>query len=341
MPQLITQFRTALSNIEPTDADKQNAPIAHEEVRSALLADGTLTEWGLAPILIGSYKRQVSIRRMKDVDLFGRLPDLPDDVTPAALLAEFKRVLTDAFGKERVKAQARSFQVRFDDLEGLYVDAVPARPWTSIYGEEAWQLPKRREDGWQATNPERLAELSTELNDEFNRNYVPVVKLLRQTRRSLMGHRKPGGLTVEVAAVLAFQSGAVSGTTLTDLYVSALRETGALLYNAFVLGLGLDDPTLAGEKLHVRGEDANKQALANAFVEAGEKAARARDAGDEDKCTAAKTFRDILGKAVDDEGAQDFVFPMPDDCNLDGTPKSFARVRAGDTQIAAGDRRFG
>lgn len=206
MPQLITQFRTALSNVEPTDADKQNAPIAHEEVRSAPLADDTLRDWGLDPILIGSYKRHVSVRRMKDVDLFGRLPDLPDDVTPAGLLAEFKRVLTAEFGSARVKPQARSFQVKFDDLDGLYVDAVPARPWTSIYGEDAWQLPKRNEDGWQATNPERLAELSTELNDAFDRDYVPVIKLLRQTRRSLMGHRRPGGLTIEVAALLAFQS---------------------------------------------------------------------------------------------------------------------------------------
>lgn len=133
----------------------------------------------------------------------------------------------------------------------------------------------------------------------------------------------------------------MSGTTLTELYVSALRETGTLLHNAFVLGLGLDDPTLTGEKLHVRGEDADKQALANAFVDAGAKGLWALGAGDDDKCRAAKTFRDILGKAVDDEGSQGFVFPMPDDCNLDGTPRAFARVRAGDPQIAAGDRRFG
>lgn len=341
MPQLTTQFAEALRGIEPTGEDKANAPAAHGEVRDALLADETLANWGLNPVLIGSYRRHVSIRRMKDVDVFGRLSELPKDVEPDALLKEFERVLKDTFGNERVARQARSLQVSFPDLDGLYVDAVPARPWTSPYGEDVWQLPKRGESGWQATNPERLGELTSELNDDFDRRYVPVVKFLRQTRRSLMGKKKPGGLTIEMAAVLAFQSGQVAGTTLTELYVSALRKTGELLYNAFVLGLGLDDPTLAGESLYVRGDDADKQALANAFVDAGRRAQGALDSSDDDKCQAAKVFRDILGKAVDDQGDQDHVFPMPDDCNLDGTRKRFAQVRVGDPQIAAGDRRFG
>ncbi|MGW6695090.1 SMODS domain-containing nucleotidyltransferase [Rhodococcus sp. NPDC054953] len=341
MPQLTTQFNEALSNIEPTEEDKTHAPQAHQEVREVLVADETLSGWGLNPVLIGSYKRHVSIRRMKDVDLFGRLEDLPDEVEPDELLREFERVLKAEFGRERVARQARSLQVAFPDLDGLYVDAVPARPWTSPYGEEAWQLPKRGEYGWQETNPERLTELTSELNVEFNKLYVPVVKLLRQTRRSLMGKKKPGGLTIEIAAMLAFQSGDVAGTTLGGLYVSALRKTGDLLYNAFVLGLGLEDPTLTGERLYVRGEDADKQALATAFIDAGSRAQEALDADADDKCKAAKVFREILGKAVDDQGIQDYVFPTPDDCNLDGTRKSFTRVRAGDAQVAGGDRRFG
>lgn len=341
MPQLATQFKAALTNIEPTEDDKTNAPQAHQDVREALMGDDTLKDWGLNPVLIGSYKRHVSIRRMKDVDLFGRLEELPGTVGPDELLAEFERVLKAEFGTERVGRQARSLQVAFPDRDGLYVDAVPARPWTSSYGEEAWQLPKRGEHGWQATNPERLTELTSELNDEFNDLYVPVVKLLRQTRRSLMGKKKPGGLTIEVAALLAFQSGDVTGMTIGDLYVSALRKTGDLLHDAFIMGLGLEDPTLANERLTVRGDDADKQELATAFVDAGSRAQNALESDADKKCQAAKVFREILGKAVDDQGDQEYVFPMPDDCNLDGSTKSFARVRAGDSQVAGGDRRFG
>lgn len=341
MPQLITQFREALRNVEPTEADKKNAPKAHVEVRDTLSADPTLSDWGIDSILIGSYKRHVSIRRMKDVDVLGRLTALPDDVDPDELLENFERVLKAAFGADRVKRQARSVQVAFPALDDLYVDAVPARPWTSPSGEDAWQLPKRGEAGWQATNPERLTELSRELNDQFDGEYVRVVKLLRQTRRSLMGKKRPGGLAVEMGAVLAFQSGDVSGGTIGELYASALTCTGEVLYDAFVLGYGLEDPTLAGEKLTIRGDDADKRSLATRFVDAGKRAQEAIDAVDDDKCAAAKTLRDILGQAVDDRGDEDFVFPTPGDCNPDGTRKAFTEVRAGDARVAGGNRRFG
>ncbi|NTW38598.1 MAG: nucleotidyltransferase [Cellulomonadaceae bacterium] len=341
MPLLVSQFTEARRNVEPTDADKTNAPTAHQEVRDVLAADDLLCAWGLRPILIGSYKRDVSIRRIKDVDLFGRLFDLPDDVEPGTVLKEFERVLKAGFGSDRMKRQARSIQIAFPDLDDLYVDAVPARPWVSTDGLDAWQLPKRGEDGWQGTNPERLTELKTELNATYDGLYVPVVKLLRQTRRSLMGKKKPGGLTIEMAAVSAFSSGAVVSGTLPEVYVSALRETGQVLHDAFVLGLDLDDPTLPGEKLYVRGDDADKRALANAFVDAGDRARQALDAPADDKCSSAKTFRDILGKAPGDDGESEHVFPMPDDCNLDGSRKAYAAPRAGDAHVPGGDRRFG
>ncbi len=348
MPELTAQFDAALRNIEPTTADKDNAPKAHAKVSDALRADSVIADWGFDPVLIGSYKRHVSIRRMKDVDVFGRLTALDDAVLPGSVLAEVERVLRKAFptvdGDVRVHRQARSLQVGFREYDGLYVDAVPARPWTSPYGAEAWQLPKREEkdhqQGWQATNPDRLTELTNELNDvhHFDGHYVPTLKLLRQTRRSLLKTRKPGGLTVELAALHAFKTGLVAGPTLADYYATALRQTGNVLYNAFVLGRGLDDPTLTGEKVLVRGSDEDKTALATAFLDAASQAEQALRSTD--KCSAAKTFRDLFGKAVDDVGDTDFVFPMPATCNADGTAKRFATVTAGDPLVPA-SRRFG
>ncbi|GAA0305383.1 nucleotidyltransferase domain-containing protein [Kineococcus aurantiacus] len=348
MPELTTQFESALSNIEPTKADKNNAPKAHKAVSDALRADGTIAGWGLTPILIGSYGRQVGIRRMKDVDVFCRLKDLDEDVLPGTVLAAFETVLRAAFptvdGVVRVHRQARSLQVSFPEYDGLYVDAVPARPWTTSEGLKAWQLPMREEkddeQGWQATNPERLGELTTELNDanHFDKHYVPTIKLLRQTRRTLLGKRKPGGLTVEIAALHAFNSGHVDGPTPAHFYASALRQTGNILFNAFNRGLGLDDPTLPGEKILVRGSDQDKQDLATAFLDAAAQAEAALTSTD--TCLAAKTFRDLLGKAFDDVGDTDFVFPLPATCNPDGTTKRFTSVTAGD-RVVPSDRRFG
>ena len=58
----------------------------------------------------------------------------------------------------RVKRQARSLLVSFPEYDGIYVDAVPARPWTTAGGLQVWQLPIRENaedvDGWQATDME-------------------------------------------------------------------------------------------------------------------------------------------------------------------------------------------
>lgn len=98
MARLIQQFKDALSSIEPGD-DKANAPEAHKLVRDVLMADAKLTEYGADPVLIGSYKRSVSIKRIKDVDVFVRLPEIPDDVTSQKILDRFFRVLLVGCGE--------------------------------------------------------------------------------------------------------------------------------------------------------------------------------------------------------------------------------------------------
>lgn len=341
---LTTQFNQALSNIEPTTADRENAPKANEEIRQALTVDTTISAWGFDPILIGSYKRQVSIRRVKDVDVFCRLTEVSPDVPPKDILDQFELVLKKAFppiaGTPRVKRQARSFQVGFPEFDGLYVDAVPARPWTSPTGLKVWQLPTR--DGeWQATNPIELNRLTTQMNDAGHHQglYVPTVKLLRQTRRALMGKKRPGGLVIELAAFHAFNRGLVAGPSQTEYYVSALEGVTTVLREAFIYGYGLDDPTLPGEKIVVRAEADEKQLLVDKFGEAAAAARAAFDAGD--TCAAAKRFRDLVGKAEDDQGDQDYAFPMPETCNLDGTANRFTAVTAGDRGVPGGNRRFG
>jgi hypothetical protein len=154
-----------------------------------------------------------------------------------------------------------------------------------------------------------------------------------------MGKRRPGGLVVEIAAYHAFASGLVTGPTHADYFASALRETANVLHRAFVLGFELDDPTMPMAKIVVRAEQEDKAALVEAFTAA---ATRAKDALEsDDLCAAAKTFQELLGKAVDDQGGSDYVFPMPPTCKADGTAKRFAAVTAGDQLVPAGNRRFG
>jgi len=336
MAHLRQQFKDALSAIEPAE-DKVNAPEAHRLVRETLQADETLSEYGVNPVLIGSYKRSVSIRRIKDVDVFVRLPDLPTDVTSADILDRFFKVLhaefgSDSDGHRRTRRQARSLQVSFPEYD-LHVDAVPAR---QHWDGETWEIPQKDGDNeWVRTNPEKLTSLSSAMNSDHNELYVPTVKLLRQTRRTVLGKRnKPGGFFFEIAAYEAFKSGAVSGTDQAEYYVSALAKVSSLLTYFVKYGLAIPDPTLPGSVINVQ---ATEEEWTKAEARMADAAVTARNAlNDKDGGQATLAFRSLLGK--DEDGNQ--ILPMPPGYDEDGRRLS-GIITPGERIVPAGKRTFG
>jgi hypothetical protein len=336
MAHLKQQFKDALSSIEPGD-DKTNAPEAHRLVRDALEADSKLAEYGVSPVLIGSYKRNVSIKRVKDVDVFVRLPDVLSNVTSKDILDRFFSVLhaefgTDPDGHRRTKRQDRSLQVSFPEYD-LYVDAVPARPYG---GGETWEIPQKGDENkWVRTNPEALTALSSEMNAAHDGYYVPTVKLLRQTRRALLGTgKKPGGFFIEVATYQAFALGLVSGSDQAEYYVSAVREVSKIIDTLVSYGIGVNDPTLPGQTIRIRATDEELEAARTRFADAATTASDALDKEDEGK--AALVFRKLLGK----NGADETVFPMPPGFNEDGSKRA-SSISAGGRVVPAGRRTFG
>jgi hypothetical protein len=334
MAELVTEFNDACSRVEPAEADVTNAAGAHRQVRECLEQDETLKGYGIDTILIGSYSRSVSIRRVKDVDVFSKLPDLDPTVTSTAILDLFDETLSQEF-PNRIERQDRSIKVDFPDF-GLHVDAVPARP-----AGDYWEIPDRiseddpdSKDNWQQTNPEGLGDKSTEMNDKdhFNRKYVPVVKLIRQTRRSNLG-RRPGGLFFEVLTYHAFAgfSDDMRDKGKQRLYVAALRSVATQLAE-FAAGGDISDPSMPGESVTIRASEAEIAAAVTRFTTLADDAEEALNA---DPCPAAKTFHDMFGKNADDET----VFKLPDYCNADGTKRT--DIRSSTSKVPAGRDRFG
>lgn len=327
MAKLITQFEQTCSNVEPEDDDIENAISAHEAVCTVLDGDPELKACGISTVLIGSYKRQVVIRRVKDVDVLSRTEGL--DMTATEALDMFERILQahDDF-ENHFERQDRSIKVDFPDYD-LHVDVVPARPAGSY-----WEIPDR--DGeWIETNPEELTTLSSAMNERYNALYVPIVKLIRQTRRHNLGKR-PGGFYFEILAYQAFDAG-LEGDNIAELYASALRAIATQLDDV-VAGGEVDDPTMPGVVITIRASDTQMQTAATTFDAL---ATKAKDALDNlDKCPAAVAFREIFGDTTDG----DWVFPMPAECNDDGTKRIFGVLtgneKSGDKEVPAGDRRF-
>jgi len=337
MALLSSQFADALVAIEPSEDDKENAPKAHAEVRDVLTSAANLKDWGLSPVLIGSYKRDVSIRRVKDVDVFCRMEDIGSDVTEASVLDRYYTALdvsfgTDANGNRRVHRQARSLKIEFPEFDDLHVDAVPARRRSDGY----WEIPTR-DGGWQQTNPEELTNLKTAMNDDFGGNYVKLVKLIRQTRRTIVGHdTKPGGLFVELALYDACRGGLVSKDGLAIGYVNGLEAIADYLRDKVAWERTLPDPTMPGHTLSFQATDKQWETASDKFRSAATDARQAYDEDDPGK--AALILQELLGENGDGET----VFPMPPGYGDDGTKaKTAFAITPGLRRVPAGDHRFG
>jgi hypothetical protein len=335
MAHLRAQFTAALSAIEPDTEDKTNAAEAHRLVRAALEADDRLAGYGIDTVLIGSYKRNVSIKRIKDVDVFSRLDVEAEDVEAQEILDHFYEVLDAEFGEDpngdlRCVRQDRSVQVAFPDFD-LHVDAVPARP-----RDEAWEIPEHGAgDEWVKTNPDQLTSLTSEMNAAHDGHYVKTVKLMRQTRRAQMGcGAKPGGLFVEILTYHAFERGLATGTDHLEYYASALRGAGSILDDFVRDGVEIPDPTLDDQSIKVRATPAQFEALRDALVDAADRADEALDMVDEGK--AALIFRDLLGE--DPDGIP--IFPMPPGYDDDGS-KNESSYTPGDRRVPGGNHQFG
>jgi hypothetical protein len=320
------QFDQALGSVEPGDADKESASRAHTVVRSALESEPALAEMEIDTILIGSYARQVSIRRMKDVDVFSKLGRYNSTLSPEALLTVFERVLSSEFGSARVKRRTRTVEVDFPD-DDLFVDVVPARPAAA-----EWEIPDRQGE-WIATNPERLTELTSEINERFRLGahgaYVPIVKLIRQIRVAQL-QKHPAGMYLEVLCYWAFDSGTVGGSSVAEYLTRALEGMCPILEQA--TNEGLQDPTLAGRVVQTKADQATLSDCLDTLrrISADANAALA----DADECRAAKRWRDMLGK--NDVGS---VFPMPEHCTEEGERREVGR-RPGSRVVPVGEGKF-
>jgi len=330
MAELATSFATAQSNVEPSDEDWDNAPEAHDAISKVLAADETLKSWGINPILIGSYGRRVSIRRVYDVDMFCRLDEYPDGVDAQDVLDQVYAVLVDQYGEDAVTLEDRSVTVLVPDADGLYVDVVPARNSGTV-----WEIPT--DDGnWIYTNPVVMTELKEAKNADFDDMYVPCVKLLRQARRNLLGTTKPGGFAVEMALYTACDEGLVTPTTsMAQLFTTALEGVADVFRRMADEGFAIPDPSMPGEDMTF-DDDAEFASARDKFTTAAANSLQAYEMDENEAGRAALLLQGILGSNED----FDNVFPMPSGYDDDGNKTTSERT-AGSRSATAGTLRFG
>ncbi len=341
---LSEQFRTVQSNLE-LGARRKVAIAAHLEVRAAMKLARTLTERGLDDVLIGSYPRRTGIWPGKDVDVFAKLSkESIDTIEPSVAYELFLTVLKSAF-PGRVQQQARSIKIEYrptllpdlsfvrqaaellnesatigsaDGFE-FSVDVVPAVHFGNI-----WGIPNRSRDHWArataaerwtSTNPEKLTELTQQLNSRISIGgqgaYVPTVKTVRQIRRAHLGDAKPGGFYFELMVHEGFTTGHVKGDSWAEITASTLRYLADRLIT--VSTTPLCDPVLE-QPYNPEPSPSALSHAAGVFAQLTQKAEAALTA---EKCPAAAAWRQIFGSNTKANGP---VFELPSGCRADGTP---------------------
>lgn len=312
METLPEQFEKARVHIEISDAKRTRAIAAHSEIRACLETDSQLQTWGVDTILIGSYARRTAIHPGKDVDVLVKLTGLDVSASPEQVFGTVSDLLAAKYG-DRAEPQRRSIKVTFDMANHEFaVDVVPAVPTS-----EHWAIPQRERDLWLAddpsarwveTDPERLGELTTELNGKLKIGsrgaFVPTVKLMRQTRRHHLADAKPGGLYFELLTYWAFDRG-VEGGSYAEVLAAALESVSAQLAD----GSALVDPVL-DKPFDPAPAPAERAAAAQLYSQLSEKAARALNVP---RCRAAVLWREILG-----ENERGQCFPLPEGCDEEG-----------------------
>ena len=273
MANLRSQFEQALTNIEINGQKRKRAIDAHTEIRELLQGDEQLKEWGVEPLLIGSYGRETGIYPGKDVDVFLRFTKLDTRAAPSAVFNAVWRVIVSKYGQYgqgggRAQQQARSVKVLFPDRDRISggdfsVDAVPA-----VRNGDLWAIPTKDQNRWAqgegrwvTTGAVLFGDLSTELNQSASSPrvgdrpaYKPIVKLVRQIRQTHLGDQRPGGLYLEFVTFEAWRSGLVGGSEWDVLLARTLqciadrfRQAGVNPLRDPVLGTPGDPPLSAGQ----------------------------------------------------------------------------------------------
>jgi hypothetical protein len=344
METLPTQFDIALANIEVNGKRAHRAKGAHTEVREHLEDDAHLRVWGVDTVLIGSYKRDTGIYPGKDVDVFVKLPELDTTESPKDVYTAVLDALVEKYDHEkdggRAVPQARSIKIEFASSDGdddFAVDAVPA-----VRCGDRWAIPTKDQSRWTQstgrwveTDPEDLAVKVSNLSTSpltpsvSGRNAVkPIIKLVRQARRTHLGDERPGGLYFEIAVYHEWTSGGVAGNSWAELYAATLRRVA----NRLTLSRSwpLIDPAM-GTALEPPPDDRQLSAAAATFADL---ATLAEEALQLDACAAAIKWRTILGE---NDKVGGHVFPLPPGCDANGNRiRSVTAVRSSGSDEARG-----
>lgn len=139
--ELKTDFETFLSEIRPTQSQREDLQIGHKTLRERLNADEGLKKAFVSDFLQGSYRRGTAVRpkndRRSDVDIIIVTKLSEAEYSPAKAMDEFKPFLEKHY-KGKWKQQGRSFGIELSYVElDLVLTSAPSEAEVGILRSDA------------------------------------------------------------------------------------------------------------------------------------------------------------------------------------------------------------
>lgn len=139
--ELKTDFETFLSEIRPTQSQREDLQVGHKTLRERLNADEGLKKAFVSDFLQGSYRRATAVRpkndSRSDVDIIIVTKLSEDEYTPAKAMDVFKPFL-DKYYKGKWKQQGRSFGIELSYVElDLVLTSAPSEAEVGILLSDA------------------------------------------------------------------------------------------------------------------------------------------------------------------------------------------------------------
>ena len=203
------RHRQELTKREQADVSRR-----HAEVRDVVGGGVHVTR----DFLSGSYARWTKTRPLVDVDVFCVLheDELPYRSNhPRAILDRFREVLAPKFGEERVRVDGMAVTVNFgvavnDDDETddkvMSIDVVPAFPEGDHY-----EIPDESRGIWLKSDPEIHARVAVEAHESYQREWKPIVRMLKKWNRQ-HDHPVSPSFLIEVMALQLLVPPSLVGT---------------------------------------------------------------------------------------------------------------------------------
>lgn len=189
-------FESFLKDINPSKTTISEASRLHNNLRDYLKDSEAYKSIYSDSYLSGSYAKHTFIRPKKDsdsCDIDVVIETTHDtDEAPCDVLTELRDAILERPCYNNVRVQSHSVGI---ELANFHIDVVPL-----VKDQEGNLYIGSKDDGtWKRTDPKAHISWSTQVNNDFELNYKPLVKILKWWRRENCPEsvKFPKGITLE------------------------------------------------------------------------------------------------------------------------------------------------